>query len=273
MRELAKQLHQYLSQEDVDRLLKFRKEFISLETCDDPTTCFSSKVGGFGYLPDNLSYPTNEKSQPLSLLVQINFSEMPKLTIFPKKGILAFYVDYFDDFIGLDFTNPTIQKGFKVYFFPDLEIPSLEEAKQKTLFSRYEGQELWKIVEKEQKLKGHLTEMFPIFDTVEFTQSMGEKYGEFLERTGIDEEKEDMFNSLFLFKSDTQIGGYPTFTQSDPREYDKELEELYNVLLFQLDSDANNIMWGDSGIGNFFINNKKLLNQDFSDVLYNWDCY
>ena len=33
------------------------------------------------------------------------------------------------------------------------------------------------------------------------------------------------------------------------------------------------IMWGDSGVCNFFINKDKLKNLDFSDVLYNWDCY
>ena len=33
------------------------------------------------------------------------------------------------------------------------------------------------------------------------------------------------------------------------------------------------IMWGDCGVCNFFINKDKLKNLDFSDVLYNWDCY
>jgi len=31
-------------------------------------------------------------------------------------------------------------------------------------------------------------------------------------------------------------------------------------------------MWGDCGVGNFFINIEDLKNLDFSDVLYNWDC-
>ncbi|ETJ18863.1 hypothetical protein Q604_UNBC18576G0001, partial [human gut metagenome] len=31
--------------------------------------------------------------------------------------------------------------------------------------------------------------------------------------------------------------------------------------------------WGDGGVCNFFINKDKLKNLDFSDVLYNWDCY
>ncbi|WP_026659599.1 DUF1963 domain-containing protein [Butyrivibrio sp. AC2005] len=46
--------------------------------------------------------------------------------------------------------------------------------------------------------------------------------------------------------------GYPFFTQYDPRE-----DGEYETLLFQMDStfgEAYEIMWGDAGICNFFIN-------------------
>ena len=46
----------------------------------------------------------------------------------------------------------------------------------------------------------------------------------------------------------------------------------YDTLLFQLDSQDKYIMWGDSGVGNFFIPKKSLLEKDFTNVLYNWDC-
>ena len=46
----------------------------------------------------------------------------------------------------------------------------------------------------------------------------------------------------------------------------------YDTLLLQIDSDGKYIMWGDVGIGNFFISKKSLLEKDFSNVLYNWDC-
>jgi uncharacterized protein YwqG len=38
-----------------------------------------------------------------------------------------------------------------------------------------------------------------------------------------------------------------------------------------MDSDQD-IMWGDVGVGNFFIDYNDLLKKDFSKVLYNWDC-
>ena len=71
-----------------------------------------------------------------------------------------------------------------------------------------------------------------------------------------------------------QLGGYPYFTQSDPRP--GQYEDL-DVLLFQLDSDGNKevgdlVLWGDCGVANFFISREALKRRDFSRVCYNWDC-
>ena len=89
----------------------------------------------------------------------------------------------------------------------------------------------------------------------------------------------DVFNilekELTALVSETQIGGYGYFTQWDPRTEDHLSE--YNVVLLQIDTDYGadeyTIMWGDGGIGNFFIQEDKLKQLDFSSVLYNWDCF
>ena len=51
------------------------------------------------------------------------------------------------------------------------------------------------------------------------------------------------------------------------------------MLLFQLDSQlAENrgepdlVLWGDCGVGNFFISREALKKRDFSRVGYHWDC-
>ena len=70
-----------------------------------------------------------------------------------------------------------------------------------------------------------------------------------------------------------RLGGYPFFTQTDPREYNEFIQDY--VLLLQIDTDnvdGKDIMWGDSGVGNFFIHPDDLRKRDFSKVLYNWDC-
>ena len=65
-----------------------------------------------------------------------------------------------------------------------------------------------------------------------------------------------------------RIGGYAYFTQDDPRRPEDPM-----LLLLQLDSDETmDLMWGDMGVGHFFIREKDLLARDFSKVLYDWDC-
>ena len=67
-----------------------------------------------------------------------------------------------------------------------------------------------------------------------------------------DDEVMDELNDLFTLIP-CQIGGYPFFTQYDPRQEDNN-----EVLLFQLDSQ-DHILWGDSGVGNFFISKEDLI--------------
>jgi uncharacterized protein YwqG len=85
-----------------------------------------------------------------------------------------------------------------------------------------------------------------------------------------DEAGEKIWNTFSGFGH--KIGGYPAFTQYDPREEDDEL----SVLLFQLDSEYGNgktkVMWGDAGICGFFCTQSELRERDFSRVFYTWDC-
>ena len=70
----------------------------------------------------------------------------------------------------------------------------------------------------------------------------------------------------------SKLGGYPFFTQEDPRTYGDY--PTFDTLLLQIDTDDElDIMWGDSGVANFFIALEDLKKRNFSKVLYNWDCY
>ena len=58
------------------------------------------------------------------------------------------------------------------------------------------------------------------------------------------------------------------------REYEEKYR-VYDTLLFQMDSDYGDedyVLWGDCGVGNFFIHQEDLKKRDFRKVLYNWDC-
>ena len=74
-----------------------------------------------------------------------------------------------------------------------------------------------------------------------------------------------------IYPDGNKIGGYPNFTQDDIRNIAPADEEW--LLLLQIDeSEDVDIMWGDGGVGNFFIEKNDLKNLNFSRVLYNWDC-
>ena len=70
----------------------------------------------------------------------------------------------------------------------------------------------------------------------------------------------------------SKLLGYPCFIQYDPRDYEED-KQKYDTLLLQLDSDSGYVYWGFQGLGSFFINGQKLKEGDFSDVMYNWDCF
>ena len=78
------------------------------------------------------------------------------------------------------------------------------------------------------------------------------------------------------------IGGYPIFSQNDPREgshrlsgFDRVLFELLSLKGEEINSWGGHdydIIWGDVGTGAFLIPADKLRACDFSEVLYNYDC-
>ena len=210
---------------------------------------WNSKVGGVPYLPVGMSYPVDVDGNKLQFLAQINFEEMPALAGYPSQGILAFYIGS-DDLCGLDFDDALNQDGFKVIYFEnimhDVNITAPTYAEESPI--QGESGMLFELINQ------HIT-------TSDFNceHILGEEdYEKFVEQ-----EYENEGGHLF--------GGYPFFTQGDPREYNEKIKDY--VLLFQLDSDDDHgICWGDAGVANFFIHPDDLKNCDFSRVAYTWDC-
>ncbi|MGX7197766.1 YwqG family protein [Enterococcus olivae] len=232
----------------------------------------ASKAGGIGYLPKAEAYPTNAEGQPLTLLAQINFAEMPSLTPYPETGILAFYVDGFDDLIGLDFDQPTNTSGFRVLYFEEITAEAYSQAEIVALFAPYDDEEQFTVVDTELKMTGTIEKRYLSRDSYDFKNVYGVDYYEYFEEQ-FGDAADDVMDALFELDhhSGSQMGGYPFFTQEDPRKYADEV--THTELLFQLDTDQSGIMWGDSGVGNFFISKPDLELRDFSNVMYNWDCY
>lgn len=245
-------------------------------TAADTLSLTESHVGGTPYLPLTETYPVDSTGIPLNLLIQVNFADMPPLADYPQEGILQIYHGG-DDLYGADFDNLQKQKDFRILYFPDVtEDPTLLHQDFSALTAAKAGGDYYSPVTGQYRIS--------FVPSVQYISTGDTAFGRTIlncddlydfedEYKGEDfyEEWVEPYNEHFPGEGN-RLGGYPAFTQTDPREYNDELKPY--VLLLQLDSGSEgvDIMWGDCGIGNFFIHPDDLKNADFSRVAYNWDC-
>ncbi|MEG4328306.1 YwqG family protein [Microcoleus sp. herbarium5] len=250
------------------------KPYIEIKTQkNDDVNWWQSKFGGFPYLPKGFEYPKTCDGKYLFLLAQLNFDEIPPLDGFPDRGILQFYIAD-DDLYGLNLDNSanadnhTIEDQFKIIYFPQ---PNF---KVENIITNYDFLPQPESFPVNGCCGLQFTKKYAPISTsdYQFTQILGSEIEELFMNSEIEDEYREISHSF-----GHKIGGYPYFTQDDARKYSNtsEQKQKLDILLFQMDSDANetvDIMWGDSGVGNFFIDESALRELDFSKVLYNWDC-
>ena len=240
---------------------------------------FESKFGGVPYWDFKEDYPKNDKGENLFLLAQINFEEESfNDERLPEKGLLQFFISC-DDLYGMDFDKLDSQKNFRVVYHEninkDINENDIKEKGVKPLSEiddKYMAPftDSYKITFK--KDESGINAMNLDF-TEEVSKVLKETFNEDIPKDKVYDYLNDLNEDWYEFFPGFGylLFGYPSFTQYDPRETNKDYER-YDTLLFQIDSEGD-ILWGDSGVANFFINEKDLLNKDFSKVLYNWDCY
>lgn len=271
---------------------------IRLDFTNEKCSLFSSKAGGVPYYPKSMAYPTGSgdcEGMVLRFLAQLNFEELPHIPGFPEKGILQFFISN-----DLDMSMPSageLHSGYKVVYHRDIITDTAllyskkDLPKWKDIFDEFP-------VKKEYKIIGKASKSKPTMDDFRFEEAVIQYLKE---NTGVSISSlydlynkstkeydpirkfigsEDALDKLWLINRDedsdipSQIGGYPSFSQADPRH---RYHEGHTVTLFQFGSvydDDNNVYieWGDGGEANFFIAEKALKELDFSEVLYNWDC-
>jgi uncharacterized protein YwqG len=252
-----------------DKIEATIKPFVEIKAkAEDNLHLWQSKFGGFPYFPKSLQYPTDSKGQAMFLLAQINFSETPKLTPFPETGILQFYISNDSDIYGACFESPAKQDDFRIMYFP--EVTEVEHL----LVTKFDFLPMPHIlpIDKQSSLTFALKQApMPVvdyrFEPTILNIDSKLKYEHYKEHAKVYEAHEKLFRS-----AGHKLGGYPYFTQNDPRDYEPYKSQEY-MLLFQMDTDDDaGIMWGDCGVANFFITEQDLAGRDFSRVLYNWDC-
>ncbi|ORX78411.1 DUF1963-domain-containing protein [Anaeromyces robustus] len=264
--------------EEIKRISKTDSYQIKIET--DKANIFDSKIGGIPYWTKDKEYPKNSEGEKLFLLAQINFEKCEEIdTPLPKEGMLQFFVSN-DDVVGLDFDDQLKQEGFRVIYHEKIDYTLTEEKIVKEFDIPEIPKDDYELpMNKELKISLHkgidyITPNDKNFDNI-FSKVYKEVYNKEVPEDSScfnilnDEEYDQLYELLSGFNH--KMLGYPYFTQSDPR-FDKKYAD-FDILLLQIDTDGgNDIMWGDSGICNFFIKKEALLKKDFSEVLYNWDC-
>lgn len=104
----------------IHELLQEQQEYVQLELdLSYAPSIFESKFGGTGYVPHDGAIPVNAKNQQLRLLAQIACDGLT-LQNFPSKGLLQFWI-YDDDLCGADFDNPTVQNGFRILYYENVD--------------------------------------------------------------------------------------------------------------------------------------------------------
>jgi uncharacterized protein YwqG len=264
--------------EVIKRLSK--QDNYSIKILDEEPDIFDSKFGGIPYWTKDKEYPENSEGEKLSLLAQINFDKCDVEEPLPKNGMLQFFIDGDDDLMGLNFDDQTLPDNFRVVYHEKIDYNITKESLEKMDIFASLDEEYFPI---DGELKISLNKNFDYitpndfgFEKI-FSEAYKEVYGKELDKDSRsykvlnDDENDKLYDKLLSDdnKNNHKIFGYPFFTQEDPRSNEKYSN--YDILLLQIDSDKK-ILWGDSGVCNFFITKESLINRDFSKVLYNWDC-
>ncbi|WP_415884217.1 YwqG family protein [Neptuniibacter sp. QD34_54] len=225
---------------------------------------WSSKFGGKAYWPKCMDYPKSKAGEKLVLLAQLNFAELPNIDGYPVSGLLQFFIED-DDLYGMDFDNPIEEvinspSGYRVVYHSVIEMNT--ELLESDLPTPHKDSYL--PLTREFRVEGRVESEIPSPTDFRFEKYACDPF----------DYEEDLGEYIYdNFSSEgSKVGGYACFTQEDPRKLGTDGRW---VLLFQMDSESvgdHEIMWGDMGVGNFFIEEEALKQNDFSKVWYNWDC-
>ena len=268
----------------LDKLADLIKEKTEMEsykiklTQTENTGIYESKLGGIPYWDLSKEYPTDSKGNKLILLAQINFEkENFNDSRLPNKGMVQFFIAC-DDLYGADLDNYGEQIDWRIIFHEEIkeniDINEILKLNIKTSSTLNQKEDEYFPFYKEYLMEFIKVKSYMGIEDYKFEQIakdiLKSKFNENVETTLYRHLKADCYS--YLANQFEPFGhkllGYPDFTQTDPREYN----QYYDTLLLQIDTEGE-IMWGDSGVCNFFINKGDLEKKDFSKVLYNWDCY
>lgn len=282
---MKQQINADIVQQIVDTI-RSKKEKLCLELLvskNKMASLAASRIGGLPYWEEGWEIPVNPDGKALTLLLQVNLSDIPETFergALPKRGLLQIFVDS-DDLYGMNLEDITKPESFRVLLHA-FGRQALPEAKIREYgftpsSEKVDADDGFLPVWHEEAVEIRESKAFINFSDHRFRKLFDEE----AERMcGKCETAEDWFgeacsndNLWKIIESCTDdrmtMFGYPDYIQDDPAGWDEY--KGYETCLFHSGSNDDALVWGLYGMGNFLMRKQDLENLDFSRVLYDWD--
>jgi uncharacterized protein YwqG len=205
---------------------------------------------------------------PMAFIAQVNFSELPNMEGFPKRGVLQIFSSFelVDVMGGCERVvrwdaDPHTDELIAI---PDEIQKTTRKTKDFSETARQVGLPL--VFETDMALGNPYNWPFEESDP-----SMENRLPESEEVAAILEGWEKRSERILAGYGDHWVGGHPSFVQYDVRSEYSACRYLDRVL-FHLGCD-NEINLGDAGLLNLMISRDALSKRDFQSAYLTWDCY
>jgi uncharacterized protein YwqG len=241
-----------------------QKNYIEINPYPESLTHIQNNYSYFGgkpYLLDNEQYPTDNNGNNLQLLIQIN---LDGLDMDNANGLLQVFINPFESSWGMNTSNPNSQENYRVKYYPNVDATNivtdfgfLDSDKNRLTYKSFFNLD-FECMNFDFKPK-----VMTVTPTDYHFELLLPELSSLTNPDGY-----DAYDSKTI-KSGFRLGGYPYFIQQDPR-----LNQLFAdyELLLQIDSFDPFWSWGSNGVATFLIHPDDFEKNDFSKVLFYWDC-
>lgn len=264
-----------------------RAQAFSLE--DHTSSLTQSRLGGRAPWVENTPVPTNVDGEALIFLAQIQIGDMAEALPVPadrEHFALQFYIAN-GDLFGCDFPSRKNAEGsnFRVIFVDTRELntfaPAPDPEPEFSIFT-------WPNPTNQNRalVKNNLFTSMPSYEEATGEGIATQVANIVAQHTAlkpyqidsINELEDEYFEAVENAEDENEgwgrecyVGGYPDFTQSDPRTK-RNGTDGHTLNLLSL-GYSDNILIGDAGRMHFLIREDHWVAGDLSDIIYNWDCH
>lgn len=245
--------------EFIEVLKPFRRNAIEIcfNSSEDKAGIGCSKFGGQPDVPENFQWPLDDNNRPLSLLLQINCSDLISLDYegyLPTSGHLYFFYE-----LGEQNWEGT-ENSIRVIYIDTQQVELHRETYPKTLADKFRLKE---------RVVSFLTkDSYPSYQDF---SNQNTEYQHIINKVGSFNEARNRLQSESSINAVGTIFGYADLIQN---VIESDLNE--NILLLQLSSiedDSYELLFGDCGNIYFYISRQNLNDKNFRNLKFELQCY